>query len=122
MKRAKLTPDQRAYFDWELKNSHAVTAFEVVGPYTLHLTFDDGKQSTIDFESALRGIYRTPMFEPMLDPDYFAQVSIDDTGVLTWPNGTDFNPAQIYDWDNFIVLFQAANQSLAEGSMPSIPE
>ncbi|MGB6000271.1 MAG: DUF2442 domain-containing protein [Thermoanaerobaculia bacterium] len=37
-----------------------------------------------------------PVFEPLRDPDYFAQVSIDEFGVICWPNGADLAPDALY--------------------------
>lgn len=34
---------------------HRVEHFEIVGPYTLALTFDDGSQQRIDFRPVLEG-------------------------------------------------------------------
>lgn len=70
-----------------------VVTMTVVGPYTLDLTFDDGTQRQIDFEDYLRG----PVFEPLRDPAYFAQATIDPVlGVVVWPNGADFSPEFLY--------------------------
>lgn len=98
----------RAYFAWEHINDHAATKVEVVGPYRLHVTFDDGTDTTIDFEHALRTIYNRGMYAPLLDPDYFAQVEVKYHGVLTWPNGIDFNPAYIYKWDEHLSMIARA--------------
>jgi hypothetical protein len=97
MKKQKLTDEQRAEFEQELADSHAVVAFEIVGPYTLHLTFDDGVEHTINFKPALWG----EMMKPLFDLSFFNQVYMDDTGVLTWPNGADWNPAYLYRWPEY---------------------
>jgi hypothetical protein len=101
-KKDTLTPEQHVYFRQEHEDSHPVVAFEVVGPYSLHLTFDDGTERTIDFEPALRQVFTGPLYEPMLDPAYFVQVTIDRNGILTWPNGADFNPAYVYNWPKHV--------------------
>lgn len=101
-----LTPEERAYFEWEHKNSHSAIAVEVVGPYSLHVSFDDGTDTTIDFEQPLRNIYNKGMYEPLIDPAYFARVEVDNCGVLTWPNGIDFNPAFIYKWDEHLAMME----------------
>ena len=93
----RITPEEKAYFEQELADSHAVVAFEIVGPYTLHLTFDDGVQHTINFKPALWG----KMMEPLFELDFFNQVYIDEFGMLTWPNGADFNPATLYRWPDY---------------------
>ena len=35
------------------------------------------------------------MFQPLKDPEYFANFTLDDT--LTWPNGADFAPEFLHD-------------------------
>ena len=34
---------------------HRVTGFEIVGPYTLAVAFEDGTEQVIDFEPVLHG-------------------------------------------------------------------
>jgi len=70
-----------------------VTAVEVVGPYRLRLSFDDGTVGEIDFsDRAWRGV-----FEPLSDPAYFGHVAIDpDGGTICWPNGVDMAPETLY--------------------------
>lgn len=101
-----LTPEERAYFDWEYKNHVRATAVEVVGAYSLHVTFADGAETTIDFEQSLRTIYNKGMYAPLIDPAYFARVVVDDYGVLTWPNGIDFNPSFIYAWQEHLAMME----------------
>jgi hypothetical protein len=68
-----------------------VTAVEVVPPFRLHLTFDDDVTRDIDLADELWG----PMFEPLKDPEFFAQVSIDH-GTVVWPNGVDLDPLVLH--------------------------
>lgn len=74
-----------------------VTAFEIVGPYTLRVSFDDNTEQTINFEPVLHGeIYR-----PLRDLEVFNQVRLDaETRTLVWPNGTDFDPWLLHEWPN----------------------
>ncbi len=74
---------------------YRVTGFEPVGPYRLRVTFDDGKEQSIDFLPLLNG----PVFGPLRDPEIFAQAEIDpEVHTLVWPNGADFDPATLHDW------------------------
>ena len=43
---------------------HRVEYFEIVGPYTLALRFDDGSEQRIDFRPVLEG----EVFAPLQDP------------------------------------------------------
>ena len=73
----------------------SVTDFEIVGPYTLRITFDDGAKQTINFEPILYGYY----YAPLRDPDFFNRVRLDvETHTLVWPNDADFDPATLYNW------------------------
>lgn len=66
---------------------------KVVGPLTLDVTFADGTRRRVNVESVLRG----PIFEPLRDPAYFAQVSVDrELGTVVWPNGADLAPEFLY--------------------------
>ncbi|MGH9091579.1 MAG: DUF2442 domain-containing protein [Acidimicrobiales bacterium] len=68
-----------------------VTDVEVIGPHGLRLTFDDGVVRDVDLSSELWG----PMFEPLRDPAYFAQVVVDH-GTVAWPNGADLDPLVLH--------------------------
>ena len=76
-----------------------VTLLEIVGPYTLRLSFDDNTKQTIDFQPVLAGeIYR-----PLRDLSLFNQVRIDlEVHTLVWPNGADFDPATLHDWPLYV--------------------
>jgi hypothetical protein len=77
---------------------HRVTAFERLAPLKLRVRFEDGTSQVIDFGPVLNGeIYR-----PLRDPQYFDKVRLDEeAGTLTWPNGADFEPATLHDWQRF---------------------
>lgn len=75
---------------------YRVEAFEIIGPHKLKVCFDDGTSQKIDFSPVLFG----RMYEPLRDLRLFEQVSIDpDVRTLVWPNGADFNPAMLHDWN-----------------------
>jgi hypothetical protein len=98
-----LTAEQQAYFDEEERDSHELTAFEILGPYQLRLTFDDGTVKVIDFKEALfQGAYQGELYAPLRDLAYFEQVFIDESGTLSWPNGLDFSPPELYRWPTAI--------------------
>lgn len=68
-----------------------VTDVEVLPPYGLRLTFDDGVVREVDLADELWG----PMFEPLKDPAFFARVTIDH-GTVAWPNGLDLDPLVLH--------------------------
>jgi hypothetical protein len=68
-----------------------VTAVEVLPPYRLRLTFDDGLRRDVDLTHELWG----RMFEPLKDPAFFGQVFIDH-GTVAWPNGLDLDPLVLH--------------------------
>jgi len=73
-----------------------VTGYTIVGPYTLRITFDDNTTKTIDFWPMLRG----DLYGPLRDRAVFERVRLDtEIGTLVWPNGADFDPATLHDWD-----------------------
>ncbi len=72
-----------------------VTAFAIVGPYELDVTFDDGLTQRIDFSGVLEG----KLFGPLRDLTVFNGVRLDEEcHTLVWPNGADFDPATLHDW------------------------
>ena len=70
-----------------------VTAVRVLPAYRLEIEFSDGVRGVLDYEDRLFG----PMMEPLRDPARFAEVGIDEFGVICWPNGADLAPDAIYD-------------------------
>ena len=50
-----------------MKTLPSVTRAEYRGDYRIHLTFNDGLASTVDFSEWLYG----PIFEPLKDTDHF---------------------------------------------------
>jgi len=70
----------------------AITAAEYRGEYNIHLVFNDGVQSTVDFAPWFEG----PMFEPLEDVMYFQRFFLEG-GTITWPNGADIAPETLYE-------------------------
>lgn len=66
-----------------------ITQVEPLGDFVLRLTFSDGLVRELDFAGVLEG----GVFEPLQDPDFFAQVSVDPASrTVAWPNGVDLDP------------------------------
>jgi hypothetical protein len=77
---------------------HAVHAFDIVGPYTLHVRFGDGTAQVIDVRQVLEG----EVFGPLQQLALFNQVAVDaEAHTLVWPNGADFAPETLHDWPQY---------------------
>jgi len=72
-----------------------VIDFEIIGPYTLRIAFNDGTERQINFEPVLFGYY----YGQLRDIAWFNQVRLDpEVHTLVWPNDADFDPATLYNW------------------------
>lgn len=70
-----------------------VTSVDVLGHYKLRLGFSDDSTRDVDLTGELHG----PVFEPLADPGYFAQVQVDEQlGTVVWPNGADLDPLVLH--------------------------
>ena len=86
---------------------YRVRSVEIVAPFTLLMRFDDGAERRIDFRPILAG----ELFGPLRDLALFNQVRIDpEIHTLVWPNGADFDPATLHDWQSH----EAALRELAQ--------
>ena len=73
-----------------------VTAVKVIAPFTLDVTFTDGKRQRYEMNLTHRG----GVFEPLKDPEYFAKAFVDkELGTVCWPNGADIAPERLYEPD-----------------------
>jgi hypothetical protein len=67
-----------------------VVQLGVLEDYRLRLTFDDGLTGDVDLSNLLDA---GPVFQPLRDPRFFAQVYIDpQTRTVAWPGGIDLDP------------------------------
>ena len=79
----------------KLQKIPRVTDVEVRPPYGLRLTVDDGVIRSVDLTEDLWG----PMFEPLKDPSFFGQVTVEH-GTVVWPNRLDLDPLVLHgDFD-----------------------
>lgn len=69
-----------------------ITNVETKPEYTLAITFDDGTCGEVCIADRLFG----PMFEPLKDPNFFAQARVDEFGAVCWPNDADLAPDALY--------------------------
>ena len=74
---------------------YKVIGFDIVAPHVLRVSFNDGGVQTINFRPVLAG----ELYGPLNELDLFNIVSIDpEVHTLVWPNGADFDPATLHDW------------------------
>ncbi|MBV9764301.1 MAG: DUF2442 domain-containing protein [Acidobacteriaceae bacterium] len=60
--------------------------------------FEDGTQQIINFEPVLE----SELYGPLRDLALFNHVRIDsEAHTLVWPNGADFDPANLHDWPEY---------------------
>ncbi len=82
----------------ELARPYRVVCFEIVGPYTLRVTFDDGVEQIINFHPVLEGA----LYGPLRDEAMFNRVEVDpEVHTLVWPNGADFDPETLHNWPEY---------------------
>ena len=71
-----------------------VKTVEVPRHHVMRLTFDDGVVRELEF---LAGGHEGTVFEPLDDPGFFAQVTVDpESRTVVWPNGVDLDPAVLH--------------------------
>lgn len=87
---------------------YRVLAYEVAAPYTLKITFDDGLSQMINFEPILSGA----LYSPLRDLAVFNQVKLDpEIQTLVWPNGADFDPETLHNWQAHLPQFKKLAQT-----------
>ncbi|MHB8523852.1 MAG: DUF2442 domain-containing protein [Limisphaerales bacterium] len=91
-------------------NFARVIGFKQADDHILDVTFDDGTSRRIDFLPVLIG----DLFEPLREKGFFAKVRVDvEAGTLIWPNGADFDPDMLHDWESWKAAFEAQVAALA---------
>lgn len=71
---------------------HVISA-KPLDDFKVEVEFSDGTHGIVSLKDRLFG----PVFEPLKDPDYFARLTIDEFGVICWPNGADIAPDALYE-------------------------
>jgi len=77
--------------------SMTIVSFTIIENYTIKIVFTDSTLQIIDFTSVI-GI---GWMKSLQELDYFNQVFLNDGGNLEWPQGQDFNPEALYNWQDF---------------------
>jgi hypothetical protein len=87
---------------------YRVRSFQIEGPYSLRVQFDDDTEQMINFGPILAG----ELYGPLRDLTVFNQVKIDpEVHTLVWPNGADFDPATLHDWPQHAASLAARAQN-----------
>lgn len=71
---------------------HKVVHVKPLRNYKLFVEFEDGLKGEVDLSSRLFG----PVFLPLKDQEFFSKVTIDEFGVVCWPNQADIAPDALY--------------------------
>lgn len=71
---------------------HKITHVQTRPGSILKVTFSDGVCGELCIAERLFG----PMFEPLKDPELFAQAKVDSFGIVCWPNGADLDSDVLY--------------------------
>ncbi|MFH1563160.1 MAG: DUF2442 domain-containing protein [Nitrospirota bacterium] len=86
---------------------YSVRSFQIVAPYTLQVQFDDNTEQIINFYPIFDG----EMYSPLRNLSLFNQVQVDpEVHTLVWPNGADFDPATLHDWNKYSQSFMVHAQ------------
>ncbi|WP_031528260.1 DUF2442 domain-containing protein [Dyadobacter crusticola] len=66
--------------------------------YTVKCLFNTGEVRTVDLEKIIEKykLINDELVSRLADPDYFKSVNLDSYGTLTWDNGVDFDPDNLY--------------------------
>ena len=70
-----------------------LVSVEPAARFGLRLRLADGVEGTADLSGDLWGA----LFEPLKDPEYFAQVRLYEDGAPTWPPGLNLAPNALYE-------------------------
>ncbi len=69
-----------------------VVRAEYEAEFRIRLTFNDGLEASVDFQSWLTGI----VFQPLRQRARFRKFFVDG-GTVAWPNGADIAPETLYE-------------------------
>jgi hypothetical protein len=74
-----------------------VKSVRTLKSWRIKVTFVDGTAGEVDLREFLfNPKWDQSLFEPLRDPDFFAQAYV-LLGAVTWPNGADLSPGAMYD-------------------------
>ena len=93
---------------------YRIKSFEIIGPYTLRIEFNDSTYKIINFESILEG----ELYGPLKELAFFNKVKLDlEIKTLVWPNGADFDPETLRNWAKYVSILQKRAKQWAESTI-----
>ena len=79
-----------------------IIRIKLTGGYKIQIQFNDGSIKIMDFRQFLgKGISKE-----VLDESYFSKVEIESGGGLSWPNGYDFCPNFLHDYEEAAIALK----------------
>ena len=79
----------------DVRSTPLLTEARLFGGYIVRVRFEDGVVGDVDFSYLLE---YGGVFEPLHDPAFFAQLSVDTEGdTIVWPNDADIAPETLYE-------------------------
>ena len=72
-----------------------LTGVKVGDDFTLELTFETGERRILDVKSLI--VKKTKWSAAILEPSFFKQVAVDDSGCLEWPNEFGWHWSTVYN-------------------------
>ncbi len=77
-----------------------IIKINLTGGYEIQMQFNDGSVKTLDFRQFIgKGISKE-----LLEETYFSKVEIESGGGLSWPNGYDFCPNFLHDYEEAVTV------------------
>ena len=80
-----------------MKAATRIIAIEAVEPFTVTCRFADETIKMVDFGNYLQQHKQHRLVAPLLNPNYFMAVSLDEIGGLVWTTGFDCSPLTAYE-------------------------
>lgn len=87
----------------------SVTELVHLGDYRLRLTFNNGVTKDVDLSEHWGSLFG-PVFQPLRDPHFFAQVALpEDSETIEWPNGADLAAEFLYEIGETVSILEPVN-------------
>jgi hypothetical protein len=86
---------------------HYIKNIVSVEDYTVHCQFNTGELCMVDLSDIVEKYRKINdgLISALADKTYFKSVQLDSYGTLTWDNGVDFDPENLYRMSTQIGTF-----------------